>query len=68
MKIFAERLRDLRQEKELSQRQLSKLLGLSHSAVTQWENELRVPNAEAVVMLAKFFGVSSDYLLGLTDD
>ncbi len=68
MKIFAERLKDLRQEKELSQRQLSKLLGLGHSAVTQWENEMRVPNAEAIVMLAKFFGVSADYLLGLIDE
>ena len=68
MKTFAERLRDLRQEKELSQRQLSKQLGLGHSAVTQWENEMRVPNAEAIVLLAKYFNVSADYLLGLTDD
>ena len=68
MKTFAERLKYLRNEKELSQRQLSKQLGLGHSAVTQWENETNTPNAEAIVMLAKFFNVSSDYLLGLTDD
>lgn len=68
MKIFAERLKYLRNEKELSQRQLADLVGLSHNAIAYWENEQRIPNAEAIVMLAKFFNVSSDYLLGLTDD
>lgn len=67
MKIFAERLKDLRIERELSQRELAKLLNVSHSAVAQWENESRSPNAEAVVALAKFFEVSADYLLGLSD-
>lgn len=67
MKEFAERLKDLRLEKELSQRQLAKLVNLSHNAIAHWENESRVPNAEAVVALAKFFSVTTDYLLGLTD-
>ena len=67
MKIFAERLKDLRLEKELSQRSLAKLLNLSYSAIRQWESCIRVPNAEAVVVIAKFFGVSADYLLGLSD-
>lgn len=67
MKIFAERLKELRTEKGLSQRGLAKLCNLSFSAIAQWENESRVPNAEEVVILAKFFGVTSDYLLGLTD-
>lgn len=67
MKIFAERLKELRLEKGLSQRGLAKLLNLSYSAIAQWENESRIPNAEAVVILAKFFSVSTDYLLGLTD-
>lgn len=67
MKIFAERLKDLRIERELSQRELAKLLNVSHSAVAQWESESRSPNAEAVVALAKFFEVSADYLLGLSD-
>lgn len=67
MKIFAERLKELRLEKDLSQRGLAKLLNLSYSAVRQWENESRTPNAEAIVAIAKFFGVSADYLLGLSD-
>lgn len=67
MKIFAERLRELRTEKGLSQRSLAKETSLSNSAIKKWEDESRVPNAEAVVTLAKYFGVSADYLLGLTD-
>ena len=67
MKIFAERLKELRTEKKLSQRALAEQTKISASAIKQWENESRVPNAEAIVTLAKYFGVSSDYLLGLED-
>lgn len=67
MKVFAQRLKELRTEKKLSQRGLAELTHLSQSAIKQWENESRVPNAEAVASLAKFFNVSADYLLGLTD-
>ncbi len=67
MKEFAERLKDLRLEKGLSQRELAKSVNISHVAIARWESASRVPNAEAVVTLAKFFGVTTDYLLGLTD-
>ena len=67
MKIFAERLKELITEKKLSQRALAAQTKISASAIKQWENESRVPNAEAIVTLAKYFGVSSDYLLGLED-
>ena len=67
MKIFAERLKELRTEKKLSQRALAAQTKISASAIKQRENESRVPNAEAIVTLAKYFGVSSDYLLGLED-
>lgn len=65
MKVFAERLKELRISENLSQRKLAELTNLSPSAIKQWENESRVPNAEAVVVLAKYFDVSADYLLGL---
>ena len=67
MKEFAERLKELRTDKGLSLRELAKLVNLSFSAIAQWENESRIPNAEAVVILAKFFGVTTDYLLGVSD-
>lgn len=67
MKKFAERLKELRLEKELSQAQLAKATGLSHTAIVYWENEQRIPNANAVVILAAFFDVTTDYLLGVED-
>lgn len=67
MKKLAERLKELRLEKELSQAQLSKATGISQVAINYWENEKRVPNANAVIILSRFFEVSTDYLLGEED-
>ncbi|NCA92050.1 XRE family transcriptional regulator [bacterium] len=62
---FAERLKELRLEKGLSQRELASKTGISQNAIAFWENEKRVPNANAVATLAIFFGVTTDYILGL---
>lgn len=67
MEKFAERLKELRNEKGLSQDNLAKATGLSHTAIVYWEAEKRVPNANAIIILAQFFGVSTDYLLGVED-
>ena len=64
---FGERLKDLRTEKNLSQMGLSKTTGISQSAIAKWELDKTEPTASAIVILAKFFGVSTDYLLGLED-
>jgi repressor LexA len=64
---FAERLKELRLEKGLSQRALANKTGISQNAIAFWENKKRVPNAVAVATLAKFFDVTADYLLGLED-
>ena len=64
---FAEKLKELRTEKELSQRDLAKETGLSQNAIAFWENKKRVPNANAVAALAKYFDVTTDYILGLED-
>lgn len=64
---FAERLKELRQEKKLSLKQLAKKIGVSDTAINRWENQLRTPNIENLYNLAVVFDVSSDYLLGLED-
>ena len=64
---FAERLKELRLEKELSQNQLAKNLGLTHTAIHLWEQNKRVPNLDALILIAKYFNVSIDYLAGLED-
>ena len=43
MKIFAERLRELRQEKGLSMKQLAKALNTTDAAISNWENEINEP-------------------------
>ena len=65
MKIFAQRLKELRLEKNLSLKDLAKGIGTSDVAISRWENELRIPNIENLYLIAKFFGVSADYLIGL---
>lgn len=67
MEKFAERLKELRIEMNLSQTQLAKSTGLIHTAIVYWENNQRIPNANAIIVLAKFFGVTTDFLLGLED-
>ena len=63
--ILKERLKELRLERGLSKEQVSKDTGLSRSAISLWEAGKRVPNAEAVVVLAKYFEVTTDFLLGV---
>ncbi len=62
-----ERIKSLRKENNLSLTVLSKLTGLSKSAINRWENNQADINGDAIVALAKFFDVTADYLLGLTD-
>ena len=67
-KVFGERLKALRTEKNIGQNFLAKELGLSNASISYWETGKQEPTAAAVFKLAKFFYVSSDYLLGLKDD
>ena len=66
--IFAERIYLLRKEAGLSQKQLGEILGLSNKAICTMEGGSRGTTIEKLVLLAKYFRVSTDYLLGITDD
>ena len=62
-----QRIRDLREDKDLSQKELSAILGMSQTGYSKYETgENDVPTA-ILIKLAKFYGTSVDYLLGLTD-
>ena len=63
--IFAERLKELREEKGISIRQLEKEVGISNSVLSRFENCKVDAKLYQVVELAKYFGVSTDYLAGL---
>lgn len=63
-----ERIRDLRQEKKLTLEQLADATGLSKSALGSYEsNETKDISHYAIIQLAKFYGVTTDYLLGVSE-
>ncbi len=68
MKVFRERLKELRKCKNLSQKELAEVLQTNNSSVCDWECGRTEPNIETVARMAVFFDVSSDYLLGLEDE
>lgn len=65
MNKFAERLKSLRIEKNLSQRELAKEIGFAQPSIARWEAGLQIPNIDVAIIFAKYFGVTTDYLLGL---
>lgn len=68
MQIFIERLKELRTEKGLSQKELGQILNTTNSSVCVWERGRSEPNLDTVAQLARYFDVSADYLLGLEDE
>jgi len=66
--MIAERLRILRREKNMSKRELVSVLPLNYSTYANYESGFREPNSEVLQLLARHFGVSVDYLLGVSDN
>lgn len=64
---FQNVFRALRKAKGLTQDELAKQLGLSRSAIGMYENGLREPDYETLELIADFFNVDMDYLLGRTN-
>lgn len=67
MQIFCERFKELRKSFNLSTIKLGEILQVSNSTITRWENGTIVPSIDNLYNIAKYFGVSADYLLGLED-
>lgn len=61
------RIKKLREEKNIYQKDLAKLLGVSIPAINYYENEKRAIDTETALKLADYFDVSVDYLLGKSD-
>ena len=57
-------IKDLRQERNVSQMALAKAIGVSQKAIDYWERGVNQPKASYIVALADFFDVSCDFLLG----
>jgi transcriptional regulator with XRE-family HTH domain len=67
MATFGNRLRLLREENGMKQKEVGGLLGVKESSVGKYENEQRTPSPGAINKLADYFQVSSDFLLGRSD-
>lgn len=65
--MIAEKIKELRWERNMTQTDLAKKLGLSRAGVNSWEQSLSAPSLTYLVELAKFFHVTTDYLLGLSE-
>lgn len=69
MKTIGTRIRGLREKKNMTQTELSEYLGMkTYTTVSKWESDDNFPKGKDLKKLAELFGVSSDYLLGLSQD
>jgi len=65
---FKDRLKDLRTEKDLLQKELAEKIGVKRTAVSGWECGTREPSISNLVKLANYFGCTIGYLIGVEDN
>lgn len=66
-KVFGRRLKELREEKDMKQSDLAKILECSSSAIGMYEQGRRYVDLDGLKKIAEYFDVSADYLIGRTD-
>ena len=62
------RLKDIREDRDLTQREVAEHLHIRQNTDSQYENGQRGLPIDTLIKLARYFGVSTDYILGLTDE
>ena len=65
---FSEILKELREDRQLKQKELAQKTGLSPQCISALENGSRTPTSQTLAALTRYFQVPSDYLLGLIDE
>jgi len=65
--VINTRLKELRTERRLTQKQVADAMRISSTAYAGYEQGYREPNIQTLISLCKFFEVTSDYLIGLSD-
>lgn len=68
MKIFAQRIRELRKEKNQKQIEMANYLGISLRAYQYYESATHYPDVAGLIKLADYFEVTTDYLLGRSQE
>ena len=67
MATTAERIKQLRKKKGISQSELAEVIGVKNNTVSTWERGTRKPDFEALNLLSDYFEVSFEYILGSSD-
>ena len=62
------RLKDIREDRDITQKEIAEYLNVRQNTYSQYENEKRQIPLQMLIKLAKFYNTSVDYLLGLTSD
>ena len=62
------RLKDLREDLDLKQKEIAEYLHIKQNTYSQYENGQRQVPIDVLIKLAKYYNVSTDYILGLSDD
>lgn len=67
MLMYNERIRELRKEKNITQKMLGEILNVADNTITEWEKGRTEPSISSITALADFFQCSTDFLLGRED-
>ncbi|MBQ9795438.1 MAG: helix-turn-helix transcriptional regulator [Clostridia bacterium] len=67
MNKFAERLKELREEKGITISELAKATNISGACISRWEKNLRVPSIDSIIILCEYFGCTAGFIIGLED-
>ena len=65
---YNQRIKDLREDRDMNQTELAKAIHSTQKTISNWEKGYSEPNIEMIKELCRFFNVTSDYLIGLTNN
>lgn len=65
---YIDRLTAMRQDRDISQKEIASILNCQQSAISKYERKIREYKIKDIIILCEFYNVSADYILGLPDD
>ncbi len=65
---YVDKLTAMRQDRDISQKEIARILNCQQSAISKYERKLREYKIKDIILLCEFYNVSADYILGLPDD
>ena len=66
--MYFKRIRDLREDRDMKQKEIADILGTTQQVYSRYENGINELPIHHLIVLSEFYNVSTDYILGLTDE